>query len=117
MSRNFETKFLKIPHRKVRSFTFITTDGEKEADEQIELFKDNPIKIKNIIPQTKIVDISKIKFKKIFGIKITTLNIDYIVSNYNIKHDNIIHLVDSVGENADKCLLTNETIPYKFRLF
>jgi hypothetical protein len=117
MSINFEAKFIKIYHRKVRAFTFITTDGEKDADEQIELFKNNPEKIKNIVPNSKIVDVSKIKVNKIFGIKITTLNIDYMFTNYNIKQDNIIHLVDSLGENADKCFLTNEKIPYKFRIF
>ena len=108
---------IKIYHRKVRAFTFITTDGEKEADEQIELFKNNPIKIKNNIPNSKIVDVSKIKLKDIYGIKITTLNTDYIFTNYNLNHDNIIHLVDSAGEDADKCLLTNEKIPYKFTIF
>jgi hypothetical protein len=108
---------IKIPHRKVRTFTFITSDGEKEADEQIELLKKTQ-EIKNIVPNSKIVDISKIKLKDIYGIKITTLNIDYILSNYNVYlGENIIHLVNSVGENADKCFLTNEKIPYEFRLF
>ena len=52
MSINFVLTPIKIYHRKVRAFTFITADGEKEVDEQIELFKDNPIKIKNIVPKS-----------------------------------------------------------------
>ena len=111
-----DLKIIKIPHRTVRAFTFITKNGEEEVDELIKLYKSDPIKIKNIIPQTKIVDVSKIQVNNEFGIKITTLNIDYILKHYEINNETIIHLVDSLGGDADRCLLTNEKIPYKFKL-
>ena len=103
-----DLKIIKIPHRTVRAFTFRTTDGVEEADALIKLYKSDPIKIKNIIPQTKIVDVSKIQVNNEFGIKITTLNIDYILKHYEINNETIIHLVDSLGGDADRCLLTNE---------
>jgi hypothetical protein len=111
-----DLKIIKIPHRTVRAFTFRTTDGVEEADALIKLYRINPEKIKNIIPQTKIVDVSKIQVNNEFGIKITTLNIDYILKHYEINNETIIHLVDSLGGDADRCLLTNEKIPYKFKL-
>jgi hypothetical protein len=112
---NFETKPIKIFHRLVRAFTFITTDDEEEADALIELYKSDPEKIKNNVPNTKIVDVSKIQVKNDFGAKITTLNINYIFNNYKSNQYNI-HLVDSYGEDADTCLLTNEKIPCKFTI-
>ena len=112
---NFETSPIKIFHRLVRAFTIITTDGEEEADALIELYKSDPEKIKNNVPNTKIVDVSKIQVKNDFGVKITTLNINYIFNNYKSNTFNI-HLVDSLGEDADICLLTNEKIPYKFNI-
>lgn len=112
---NFETNPIKIHHRLVRAFTFITTDDEKEADALIELYKSDPEKIKNNVPNTKIVDVSKIQVNDDFGIKITTLNTNYIFKHYKYNTYNI-HLVDSLGEDADICLLTNEKIPYKFNI-
>jgi len=112
---NFETKPIKIFHRLVRAFTFITTDNELEADSLIELYKSDQEKIKNNVPNTKIVDVSKIQVKNDFGIKITTLNTNYIFNNYKSNTYNI-HLVDSIGEDADTCLLTNEKIPCKFTI-
>ena len=109
------TKLIKIFHRLVRAFTFITTDDEEEANALIELYKSEPEKIKNNIPNSKIVDVSKIQVKNYFGIKITTLNTNYIFNKYKSKTYNI-HLVDSLGEDADKCLLTNEKIPCKFTI-
>ena len=112
---NFETKPIKIFHRLVRAFTFITTNDEEEANALIELYKSDPEKIKNNVPNTKIVDVSKIQVKDDFGVKITTLNINYIFKNYKSKQYNI-HLVDSYGKDADRCLLTNEKIPFKFTI-
>ena len=112
---NFKTNPIKIFHRLVRAFTFITTDDEEEADALIELYKSDPEKIKNNVPNTKIVDVSKIQVKNDFGVKITTLNINYIFNNYKSKTYNI-HLVDSYGEDANTCLLTNEKIPCKFTI-
>jgi hypothetical protein len=111
-----DIKIIKIPHRIIRAFTFITKNCVEEVDELLRLYKSDPEKIKNIIPQTKIVDVSKVQVNNEFGIKITTLNIDYILTNYEINNETIIHLVDSLGEDADRCLLTNEKIPYKFKL-
>ena len=73
---NFEINSIKIFHRKVRAFTFITTENELEADSLIELYKSDSTKIKNNIPNSKIVDVSKIHVKDNFGVKITTLNIN-----------------------------------------
>ena len=112
---NFETSSIKIFHRLVRAFTFITTDNELEADSLIELYKSDQEKIKNNVPNTKIVDVSKIQVKNDFGIKITTLNTNYIFNNYKSNTYNI-HLVNSIGEDADTCLLTNEKIPCKFTI-
>ena len=103
---------MKINYRKVIAITPVTCESEYEMN----YFLKNPCEIKNYIHEFKIINVSPLIMDNNFGLKITSLNINYILSKFkkSISDSFFIHLVTNIGENANKCIITNKKIPYLY---
>lgn len=101
---------LKVNYKKVITIIPINCNTKQEMED---LFL-SPKKLNNYINNSLVIDVSKLYINNNYGIKITVLHIDYILSKYNKKYNDkfIIHLVDDNGNNANKCIITNKQIPY-----
>ena len=103
---------MKVNYRKVITITPITCDSEYEMIYYLK----NPKEIKNYINDFKILNISQLILDNNFGINITSLNINYILSKFKKARSDsfFIQLVNEIGENANTCLITNKKIPYLY---
>jgi len=103
---------MKVNYRKVITITPITCDSEYEMNYYLR----HPEEIKNYIHDFKILNVSPLILDNNFGLKVTSLNINYILSKFNKARSDsfFIHLVNDIGENANKCLITNKKIPYLY---
>jgi hypothetical protein len=76
--------------------------------------------IKSPLPGCTIINIAKIRLKyegeMICGIKLVLVNIQKIIIDLEkyINDTFFIKLIDEEGNNADKCFLTKQKLPYLF---
>mgnify|MGYP005657795293 CR=1 FL=1 len=92
------------------------TVPEELIEDKIKEFKNG----KSLLPGCILVHISKISLeyegKMNYGINLVLVNIQKIIIDLEkyINDTFFIKLIDEEGNNADKCFLTNKSLPYLF---
>ena len=93
---------------------------EEVIDEKIKLFYTEPGKVKSPVPGMALVNIRKIETEyqggKKIGIMIVCVSLQKFMVDKGLKETDkfFIKLRDGEGNFADKCLLTQEKVPYFF---
>tara|TARA_Y200000002_G_scaffold379365_2_gene388485 strand:- start:733 stop:1119 length:387 start_codon:yes stop_codon:yes gene_type:complete len=89
---------------------------EDIIDEKIKLFLSEPEKVKSPIPDLELVNIRKIQKDNEVGIMFVCISLKKIILDKKLSENDkfFIKLKDKEGNIEDKCLLTEDKIPYWF---
>ena len=100
--------------------TYPFTMEKESRDKSLYKFRSEFPNVTSPIPGGAIVDISKIDIvkhgKTFYGIKFVIVDIQKIMVKYNKKIDEsfYIKLLNKEGDPADKCIVTEEKLPFIF---